>query len=114
MAMDDDRARELLATERRRVQALLEETTAAGQSEREASLETGDIADSAPSLVSEGTDDAIAAGLRDRLDALDRAEERRRAGTYGRSVRSGVPIPDERLEADPAAELTVEEAQAER
>ena len=29
----------------------------------------------------------------------------------GRSVRSGAPIPDERLEADPAAELTVEEAQ---
>jgi RNA polymerase-binding transcription factor DksA len=27
-------------------------------------------------------------------------------------VRSGVPIPDERLDADPAAELTVEEARA--
>ena len=38
---------------------------------------------------------------------LQRLEE----GTYGRSVRSGAPIPDERLEADPAAELTVEEAQ---
>jgi DnaK suppressor protein len=34
------------------------------------------------------------------------------AGTYGRSTVSGVPIPDERLEADPAAELTVEEAQS--
>jgi DnaK suppressor protein len=34
------------------------------------------------------------------------------AGTYGRSVRSGQPIPDERLEADPAAELTIEEARA--
>ena len=31
------------------------------------------------------------------------------AGTYGRSVRSGVAIADDRLEADPAAELTVEE-----
>jgi RNA polymerase-binding transcription factor DksA len=29
-------------------------------------------------------------------------------------VRSGVPIPDARLEADPAAELTVEEAAAEQ
>ena len=112
--MDDDRARELLAAERKRVQALLDETTAAGRSEREESLETGDIADSAPALVSEGTDDAIAGSLRDRLAALDRAEERLRSGTYGRSVRSGVPIPDERLEADPAAELTVEEAQADR
>ena len=36
--------------------------------------------------------------------------ERLADGTYGRSVRSGDPIPDERLEADPAAELTVEEA----
>jgi hypothetical protein len=34
------------------------------------------------------------------------------AGSYGRSVRSGQPIPDERLAADPLAELTVEEAAA--
>jgi len=34
------------------------------------------------------------------------------AGSYGRSVRSGQPIPDERLEADPLVELTVEEAAA--
>jgi DnaK suppressor protein len=32
-------------------------------------------------------------------------------GTYGLSVQSGLPIPDDRLEADPAAELTVDEAQ---
>jgi DnaK suppressor protein len=29
-------------------------------------------------------------------------------------VRSGTPIPDERLEADPAAELTVEEVETDR
>jgi RNA polymerase-binding transcription factor DksA len=44
--------------------------------------------------------------------ALQRAEARLAAGTYGRSVRSGQPIPDERLEADPLTELTVEEAAA--
>ena len=44
------------------------------------------------------------------MAALERAEERLDRGVYGRSVRSGLPIPDERLEADPAAELTVEEA----
>jgi hypothetical protein len=33
-------------------------------------------------------------------------------GRGGRSVRSGRPIDDERLEADPLAELTVEEAAA--
>jgi DnaK suppressor protein len=41
---------------------------------------------------------------------LDRALQRIDDRSYGRSIRSGVPIPDERLEADPAAELTVQEA----
>jgi DnaK suppressor protein len=57
-------------------------------------------------------DDAIADSLRDRLATLDRALKRLDDGTYGRSVRSGLPIPDDRLEADPAAELTIEEARA--
>ena len=60
----------------------------------------------------QGVDDAVAAGLRDRLAALDRALQRVENGSYGRSTRSGLPIPDERLEADPAAELTVQEAAA--
>ena len=68
------------------------------------------MADPAERLTAEQVDDAVTAGLRDRLGAVDRAEARLREGVYGRSVRSGLPIPDERLEADPAAELTVEEA----
>jgi hypothetical protein len=48
--------------------------------------------------------------LRSRWAALQRAEARLAAGSYGRSVRSGQPIPDERLAADPLAELTAEEA----
>ena len=71
-----------------------------------------DIADPAQSLTQEGMDDAIADSLRERLAALERAEQRLADGTYGRSVLSGQPIPDERLEAYPAAELTVEEAAA--
>jgi RNA polymerase-binding transcription factor DksA len=51
-------------------------------------------------------------GLRARLRAIEAAELRLAAGNYGRSIRSGLPIPDARLEADPAAELTVEEASA--
>jgi DnaK suppressor protein len=43
------------------------------------------------------------------LAALERAEERLKAGTYGLSVESGEPIPDARLEALPTAERTVEE-----
>ena len=66
--------------------------------------------DSAEPLTTEGTDDAIRLSLEERLAAVTRAEQRLSAGTYGVSVRSGQPIPDDRLEADPAAELTVEEA----
>ena len=40
----------------------------------------------------------------------DRALARLDDGSYGKSVASGEPIPDARLEADPAAELTIEEA----
>ena len=63
-------------------------------------------------LTAEQGDDAVAEGLQARLRAIEAAELRLAAGNYGRSIRSGRPIPDERLEADPAAELTVEEAGA--
>ena len=113
--MDDARAREALRDERARVERLLQELTRAGEEDRDATRATGDMADPAQPLTDEQTADAIAQGLRDRLAAIDRALARLDAGTYGRSVRSGQPIPDARLEADPAAELTVEEeAAAER
>lgn len=69
------------------------------------------MSDPATSLTLEEQEDAVKASLRLRLLTIERAEQRLRDGTYGRSVRSGLAIPDERLEADPAAELTVEEAQ---
>ena len=69
------------------------------------------MSDSSEILVSEGTDDAVADALTQRLAAIGRAEQRLAAGTYGRSIASGELIPDERLDADPAAELTVDEAQ---
>jgi DnaK suppressor protein len=108
--MDDARARELLQTERERVEQLLHEAVGDATEDSRASNETGDIADPAERLTAEGVDDAIAEGLRDRLAKIERAEARLRDGSYGKSVRSGVPISDERLEADPAAELTIEEA----
>ena len=108
--MDADQARARLRAERAEVMDLLQGAERAGQRDREAGSETGDIADSAQPLAAQGVDDAVAASLRDRLAALDRALQRLDDGTYGRSVRSGLPIPDERLDADPAAELTVEEA----
>jgi DnaK suppressor protein len=110
--MDADRAHNLLENERARIQALLDETSTARADDRAGANEPGDMSDPAESLTSEGADDAVAEELILRLEALDRAEERLRAGTFGRSTRSGELIPDERLEADPTAELTVEEARA--
>jgi DnaK suppressor protein len=109
--MDDQRARALLDAERERVQQLLDSTLGAARDDRVAASDQGDLTEPAEPLVAEQVDDAIAAGLRDRLAAIERAEQRLAAGTYGRSVRSGAVIPDERLEADPAAELTVPEAE---
>jgi DnaK suppressor protein len=108
--MDETRAAELLETEHREVTELLEAIEQAGSNDRDGANEQGDMADSEESLTDEQQESAVAEGLRLRLDAIERAQQRLREGTYGRSVRSGVPIPDERLEADPAAELTVDEA----
>jgi DnaK suppressor protein len=108
--MDDTRAAELLADEAVRVKALLADLDNAGVDDRAGASEQGDMADPSESLVSEGEEEAVAEALRERLAAIVRAQDRLRDGTYGRSVRSGAVIPDARLEADPAAELTVDEA----
>ena len=110
--MDANKARARLLTEHAEITALLRDAERAGEQDREAEGEVGDSADYAQPLAAQGIDDAVADTLRERLDALDRALKRLDDGTYGRSVRSGQPIPEERLEADPAAELTVEEAAA--
>jgi len=100
----------LLEAERSRVEALIAGLRADRSDDRAAADEPTDWSDPAQPLTAEGTDDAIAASLEGRLRAIERAEQRLAAGTFGRSVRSGATIPDERLEADPTAELTVEEA----
>jgi len=108
--MDDERARALLTAERIRVEGLLAGTSRAGLDDRDEANAGGDMADPAQRLTAEQGDDAVQEGLQARLRAIDAAERRLAAGNYGRSIRSGLPIPDDRLEADPAAELTVEEA----
>jgi DnaK suppressor protein len=107
--MDQTQARALLDGERTRLQRLLR--AAAGEPQ---AAELGDEVDDADRRDAEQTGMAVAQLLRARWAALERAEARFAAGSYGRSVRSGQPIPDERLEADPLAELTVQEAAAER
>jgi DnaK suppressor protein len=108
--MDYDKAKELLSAERLRVEQLLADMNEEGTADRTAADQEGDMFDSAEPLTAEGTDDAVRAELGERLAAVERAEQRLEAGTYGFSVRSGQPIPDDRLEADPSAELTIEEA----
>ena len=105
--MDQAQARALLDGERARLQRLL----AAGSGEPEPA-DLGDEVDEADRRDAEHTGRAVDQLLRARWAALQRAEARLAAGSYGRSVRSGRPIPDERLEADPLAELTVQEAAA--
>ena len=108
--MEDSKAKKLLSAERTRVEGLLKDIDVAGVDDRTAADQEGEMYDSAEPLTTEGTDDAVRAELEERLAAVGRAEQRVAAGTYGLSVRSGQPIPDDRLEADPTAELTVEEA----
>ena len=109
--MDDAHARRLLIRERERIEHAL-----AARSHQDDGEPTDDLAPSnrASSLWQEEFDEGRAEELHDQLAALDRAEARLAAGTYGRSILSGEPIPDERLEVVPTAELTVEEERARR
>jgi DnaK suppressor protein len=109
--MNVDRARALLAAERVRVTELLAASATARIEDNEAMREAGDgDADAAAPLQHEIVGIKIDSILRERLAALDRADARIAKGTYGFSVNSGAPIPDARLVADPAAELTVTES----
>jgi RNA polymerase-binding transcription factor len=103
--MDPERARELLAAERKRLEDLI------------ALNESDELADLTDDDRNEHLNDAeLDAGLveqyRDELTGVERAEARLAAGTYGRSVQSGEPIPDARLEVFPTAELTIDEQNA--
>jgi DnaK suppressor protein len=66
-------------------------------------------ADQASELYADELEEGIGDDLREALGAIERAEARLEQGTFGLSVESGLPIPDERLEAFPTAERTVEE-----
>lgn len=105
--MDEGRARELLASERRRIERALADLGRGGGDEL--SHLDQHLADEGSELFEQERDDGIAERLRAELAAVERAERRLEDGTYGLSVESGRPIPDERLEVMPTAERTVEE-----
>ena len=105
--MDPERASELLALERERIEQAI---AALGQADLEAGEEQTEPNDrDSEDLYQHEFDAGLAEDLADQLAALERAEARLRAGIYGLSTESGEPIPDARLEAVPTAERTVEE-----
>jgi DnaK suppressor protein len=107
--MDADRARELLAAERERIERGLAVTTHQDDGEEADGLDPANLGSD---LYQDELDEGLGDDLRAQLAALERAEERLAAGTYGLSTESGEPIPDERLEAVPTAELTADEERA--
>src|ERR1700761_4590897 len=90
--MDESKARKLLQAERTEVATLLRDTQAAARIDDQAADIPQDFGDAGQPLTAEANDEAVASQLRDRLDAIDRALARIKAGTYGRSVLSGQPI----------------------
>jgi DnaK suppressor protein len=104
--MDPERARELLAADRARIERALRRL---GHKETGEPADDEDPANLAADLYQDELDEGLADDLRKELDAVERAEARLAAGTYGLSIESGAPIPDERLEAVPTAERTAEE-----
>lgn len=105
--MDQDRAKELLARERTEIEEELASISRGGPEEGDERVEPGDL--DSEGLYQDELDAGRIQDLNARLAAVDRAEARLEAGTYGLSTISGEPIPDARLEAQPAAEVTVEE-----
>src|SRR5512132_91762 len=104
--MDPERARELLAAERERIERALARL---GHQDTGEPADEEDPANQASDLYQDEFDEGLAGDLREALSAVERAEARLDAGTYGLSIESGKPIPDERLEALPTAERTAEE-----
>jgi DnaK suppressor protein len=102
--MDPDHARERLTQERARIERELE-----GVGPQEEDEHPEDIGDQGDDLEQAGKDEAIREQLQRTLEEIKRAERRLDEGSYGKSVVSGEPIPDGRLEAIPWADRLVDE-----
>ena len=107
--IDEARARELLQEARERFEAELKQAERAQRDEREQIADEVGPDDDPPLIEEKAVDDALAAGIRRQLAAIERAEKRLADGSYGFSIESGEPIPKKRLEAVPWAERTKEE-----
>lgn len=105
--MEPECAKELLGRERVRIEAELDKLKSAPNGEL--NHVDQNPADEGSETFEKERDSSIAEQLQAELEAIARAERRLEEGTYGLSIESGEPIPDERLEAQPWAERTVEE-----
>jgi DnaK suppressor protein len=104
--MDPERAQELLARERARIERALANVKHVDVGELS---DQDEPADRASDLYIDEFDASLAVQLHRELEAVERAEARLAAGTFGLSVESGERIHDERLEACPWTERTAEE-----
>ena len=105
--MDTARARELLERERARITSAL--GNLGPSTSDEPTTTDAHMADQASDVYDAEFDEGLSDDLREQLAAVERAEQRLAAGTYGLSIESGEPIPDERLEVVPTAERTAPE-----
>lgn len=105
--MDPERARQLLAAERERVERELAQLRRDTSEDSQGQSEPGEH--DSEGLYEDELDTGLSEDLADQLQAVERAEARLAEGVYGLSVDSGEPIPDERLEALPTAERTIAE-----
>jgi DnaK suppressor protein len=107
--VDPEHAAELLRSERAKIErALVSRRHQDGAEEGD----DQDPGNPGADLYQDELDAGLRAELEAQLAAIERAEARLAAGTYGLSVASGDPIPDARLEIFPTAELTVTEERA--
>ena len=105
--MEHEQAKQLLAKERTRIERELKTLRGEPPEEGDQLIEPGD--EGSEGMYMDELTQVRQEQLTQELGALERAEARLAAGTYGLSIESGQPIPDERLEALPLAERTREE-----
>lgn len=111
--MNDDKARSLLTEERTRLETLRTRMEDPGDAGQEDSLSELSTVDQHPADVGSETFErtkelSLQEDLDGRLADVTRALDKLDSGTYGTCETCGEPIPDERLEAVPAARFCVE------
>jgi RNA polymerase-binding transcription factor len=109
--MDSDRARQLLNAERARIVASLAQLRHADTASR---TTTSTRRRTLARELTRTSSTNLADDRRRQLAAVERAEQRLAAGTYGFSIKNGRTIADERLEGDPTTERTTAEEKRQR